>query len=84
MKVYILVETFFNDGITETTILDVAKKKELLNSSIDNQLEEYKGYDVFNDINFNNITKDENKVFIKSDCGNYYCELSIIEKKVIS
>lgn len=81
-KVYLVLEEFNDDGEIESGVLGVFDTKEKAYNKLEEQIEVYKSYDLFDTEDFDEAEKDENSFSIYKDCDDYYGKIWIVEQIV--
>lgn len=81
-KVYVVLEEYNNDGEIESSVLGVFETMEKAYNKLEEQIEVYKSYDVFDTEDFDDAEKDENSFYIFKSCDDYYGKIDIIEQIV--
>jgi hypothetical protein len=81
-KVYVVLEEYYNDGDTESSVLGVFDTMEKAYNKLEEQIEVYKSYGVFDTEDFDSAEKDENSYYISCSCDDYYGSIDIIEQIV--
>lgn len=83
--IYIVHETYNNDGELENSIIAASFDKEKAREAMRKKFEEYKTYGVFESKDEDNIIieTDEDSMYIAVSCDDYYGDLQIIEQEVI-
>lgn len=81
-KVYVVLEEYNNDGEIESCVLGVFDTMEKAYNKLEEQIEVYKSYGVFDTEDFDSAEKDENSYYISCSCDDYYGSIDIIEQIV--
>lgn len=77
-KVYVVLEEYNNDGEIESGVLGVFDTMEKAYNKLEEQIEVYKSYGVFDTEDFDDAEKDENSFYISCSCDDYYGSIEIL------
>lgn len=80
--VYIVLEEYNNDGDIESGILGAYTDMDKAQKKMDAQLEKYKSYGVFEESDFDLMSRDENSLYIYAECDDYYGKIDIIKQEI--
>ena len=81
-KVYIVLEEYCNDGDIKSSVLGVFDTMEKAYNKLEEQIEVYKSYGVFDTEDFDDAEKDENSYYISCSCDDYYGSIDIVKQIV--
>jgi hypothetical protein len=82
MYVYVVIEEYNNDGEIEVHSLGVFSTMEKAQSRMDDRLEQYKSYGVFEESDFELMERDYDSIYIYAESDDYYGKIDIIKEEV--
>ena len=80
--VYIVLEEYNNDGEIKVDVLGAYTDMDKAQKRMDEQLEEYKSYGVFEKSDFELMSRDVDSLYLYAECDDYYGKIDIIKKEI--
>ena len=80
--VYIVLEEYNNDGNIQSNILGAYTDMDKAQKKMDEQLEIYKSYGVFEESDFDLMSRDADSLYVYAECDDYYGKIDIIKQEI--
>ena len=80
--VYIVLEEYNNDGDIQCNVLGAYTDMDKAQKRMDEQLENYKSFGVFEESDFELMSRDADNLYVYAECDDYYGKIDIIKQEI--
>lgn len=80
--VYIVLEEYNNDGEIKVDVLGAYTDMDKAQKRMDAQVEIYKSYGVFEESDFELMSRDADSLYLYAECDDYYGKIDIIKQEI--